>query len=214
MHEAPLIPDGTTIAGRFDIVRAVGRGAFGRTYLAHDRLHGREVALKLLDPRGTAEWKARELFEREATVLRGLRHQGVPEIVDATDVEWQGRRSPMLVLEYVAGASLADIIDAGHSMDSADVLRLLLELLGVVEYLHGRVPPVLHRDIKPANVIVRGDGTPVLVDFGAVRQIFLEASEEGSTVAGTYGYMPYEQYMGQASPASDLFALGATFLHL
>lgn len=214
MHDAPLIPEGTTIAGRYDIVRTVGRGAFGRTYLAHDRLLHREVAIKLLDPRGTADWKARELFEREALVLRALRHHGVPEIIEATDVEWEGRRSPLLVMEYVAGRSIADIIEARQSMDPADVLRLLLELLGVLEYLHGRVPPVLHRDIKPANVIVRDDGTPVLVDFGSVRQIFLGAHEEGSTVAGTYGYMPYEQYMGQASPSSDLFSVGATFLHL
>jgi hypothetical protein len=73
---------------------------------------------------------------------------------------------------------------------------------------------VLHRDIKPANVIVRTDGSPVLVDFGAVRSVFRAPDEAGSTVAGTYGYMPYEQLMGQASPASDLYALAATFLHV
>jgi hypothetical protein len=73
---------------------------------------------------------------------------------------------------------------------------------------------VLHRDIKPSNVVVRPDGSPALVDFGSVRRIFRAAEESGSTVAGTYGYMPFEQYMGQASPASDFFALGATLLHL
>jgi serine/threonine protein kinase len=80
--------------------------------------------------------------------------------------------------------------------------------------LHARVPPVLHRDIKPANVILRPDGAPVLVDFGAVRTVFRAAAEGGSTVVGTFGYMPFEQYMGQASPASDLYALGATLLHV
>jgi serine/threonine protein kinase len=87
-------------------------------------------------------------------------------------------------------------------------------MLGVLDYLHSRVPPVLHRDIKPANIIVRPDGSPVLVDFGAVRNVFRGPDDAGSTVAGTYGYMPYEQLMGQASPASDLYALAATFLHL
>jgi hypothetical protein len=76
------------------------------------------------------------------------------------------------------------------------------------------VPPVLHRDIKPANIIVRPNGMPALVDFGSVRRVFMGPDESGSTVAGTYGYMPYEQYMGQATPASDLYALGATLLHL
>src|SRR6185503_314055 len=88
------------------------------------------------------------------------------------------------------------------------------ELLGVLDYLHSRVPPVLHRDIKPANLIVRPDGSIARVDFGAVRNVFRSPDEDGSTVVGTHGYMPYEQYMGQASPASDLYALGATLLHL
>jgi hypothetical protein len=61
---------------------------------------------------------------------------------------------------------------------------------------------------------LRSSGSPALVDFGAVRSVFLDPGESGSTVVGTYGYMPYEQYMGQASPASDLYALGATMLHL
>jgi hypothetical protein len=93
-------------------------------------------------------------------------------------------------------------------------LALFLELLSILEYLHARVPPVLHRDVKPANIIVRPNGLPVLVDFGSVRREVLAPDEFGSTIAGTYGYMPFEQYMGQASPASDLYALGATFLHL
>jgi len=94
------------------------------------------------------------------------------------------------------------------------VTELLVALLGVLEYLHTRVPPILHRDIKPANIIVRRSGAPSLVDFGAVRNILLAADEDGSTIVGTYGYMPYEQLMGRATPASDLYALGATFLHL
>jgi serine/threonine protein kinase len=93
-------------------------------------------------------------------------------------------------------------------------MHLFLELLGILDYLHSRVPPILHRDIKPANIIVRPNGFPALVDFGSVRRVFLSPEESGSTIAGTYGYMPYEQYMGQASPASDLYAAAATFLHL
>jgi serine/threonine protein kinase len=94
------------------------------------------------------------------------------------------------------------------------VTEWLIALLGVLEYLHTRMPPILHRDIKPANVMIRTDGSPALVDFGAVRNVFRDPSESGSTIVGTYGYVPYEQMMGQASPASDLYALAATFLHL
>ena len=203
------------VAGRYEVVRALGQGAFGRTLLARDRERaGREVALKLFDVRGAPDLKAIELFEREADVLRALRHQGVPEVYDRVRATWDGAPAEFLVMEYVAGTSLAEIIATGRPLDPAEVLGLLVELLGVLDYLHGRVPPILHRDIKPANIVVRPDGRPSLVDFGSVRRVFLTPDESGSTVAGTYGYMPYEQYMGQASPASDLYALGATFLHL
>jgi serine/threonine protein kinase len=127
---------------------------------------------------------------------------------------WDGVPAAFLVMEYVDGVSLGQIIAEQRQLEPANVVALFVELLGILDYLHGRVPPVLHRDVKPSNIIVRPDGTPALVDFGSVRRVFLEPDEAASTVVGTYGYMPYEQYMGQASPASDLYALGATFLHL
>ena len=207
-------PTGTTIAGRYEVAHALGHGAFGRTYLARDRTTGRTVAVKLLDPRGAHDWKAHELFEREASVLRALRHHGIPEVHDLVSEVHHGATVTFLVMEYIEGSSIARMIEERRQLDPAHVVHLFLEMLNVLEYLHGRVPPILHRDIKPANIIVRPDGLPTLVDFGSVRRVFLGPDETGSTVAGTYGYMPYEQYMGQATPASDLYALAATFLHL
>lgn len=203
-----------TLADRYDVIRELGRGSFGQTLLAHDRENDRQVAIKLFDPKGVSDWKAQQLFEREAAVLGALRHHSVPEIHDYFSTEQEGTTVALLVMEYIAGASLQQMIDEHRLLDSTDVLHLLLELLSVLEYLHSRVPPILHRDIKPSNIIVRSDGAPVLVDFGSVRRVFLREEESGSTIAGTYGYMPYEQYMGQATPSSDLYALGATMLHL
>jgi hypothetical protein len=117
-------------------------------------------------------------------------------------------------MEFVEGKSLEALIAERHHLDPAEASHILLELLGVLDYLHSRVPPILHRDIKPANIILRPDGYPTLVDFGAVRSAIAPAGQDGSTIVGTYGYMPYEQHMGQATPASDLYALAATFLHL
>lgn len=202
------------IAERYEVVRPLGRGAFARTLLARDLKEDRLVAIKALHPRAVDQWKTYELFEREATTLRGLRHHGVPEVYVAFRAQWEGGETAFLVMEYVEGSSLAEIIAERKHLDTGDVLHLFDEMLGVLDYLHTRAPPVLHRDIKPANVVVRPDGSPVLVDFGAVRSVFRAPDEAGSTVAGTYGYMPYEQLMGQASPASDLYALAATFLHL
>jgi serine/threonine protein kinase len=200
--------------GDYEIVRTLGQGAFGHTFLARHLTTGREVAIKLLDTRGRVDHKASELFKREADVLRAVRHHGIPEIFETFEREWLGVPAAFLAMEYIEGTSLAKIIDEKRTLSESDVTHVFLELLGVLDYLHSRVPPILHRDIKPSNIIVRPNGFPALVDFGSVRRVFMTAEETGSTVAGTYGYMPYEQYMGQASPASDLYALGATFLHL
>ncbi len=202
------------VLDRYEILRPLGRGGFGRTYLARDLRLERDVALKVLHPQGAGDLKAFELFEREAAVLRELRHPGVPAVHASFRAPWEGTEAAFLVMEFVDGVTLESVIADRRHLDPDSILHLFVEALGLLDYLHSRVPPVLHRDIKPANLILRPDGSPALVDFGAVRNVFLGPEESGSTVVGTYGYMPYEQYMGQASPASDLYALGATFLHL
>ncbi|HEY7566802.1 MAG TPA: serine/threonine-protein kinase, partial [Gemmatimonadaceae bacterium] len=202
------------VAGRYEIIRPLGAGGFARTLLARDLQQQRDVALKVLRPQTAPDWKAYELFEREGAVLRELRHHGVPAVYETFRARWEGAEAAFLAMEYIDGVSLEQTIADRRHVDPVEVLNLFTELLGVLDYLHTRIPPVLHRDIKPANVIVRTDGAPVLVDFGAVRNVFRAPNESTSTVVGTYGYMPYEQYMGQASPSSDLYALAATFLHL
>ncbi len=202
------------IADRYEVIRPLGRGSFAQTLLARDAKLNRQVAIKVLHPRAATEWKTYELFEREALVLRDLRHHGIPTVHESFKAQWDGSEAAFLVMEYVEGTSLAQIIAQQRHLDPTEVAQLFVELLGVLDYLHTRVPPILHRDIKPGNVIVRLDGSPALVDFGAVRNVFMDPDESGSTVVGTYGYMPYEQTMGQASAASDLYALAATFLHV
>jgi serine/threonine protein kinase len=204
-----------TVAGRYRIVQLLGRGSFGQTFLALDTAErDRRVALKRLHPEKSSSLKAFELFEREAAVLRSLRHHGIPAVYDSFHGTWDGTAAAYLVLEYIEGTSLAQLLRSGQRPGPVEVLQIFLGLLDILDYLHNRVPPVLHRDIKPANILLRPGGAPVLVDFGSVRSVFLGPAEGGSTVVGTFGYMPFEQFMGQASPASDLYALGATFLHV
>jgi serine/threonine protein kinase len=206
------IPAGTTFGGHYVIERAIGHGSFAHTFLAQDE--NRKVALKILDRGPDIDMKTLELFEREASVLGSMRHHGIPAIHEVLHEQVNGEPATILVMEYVEGTSLEEMIERRGSIDPTLVLDLFLGMLEILEYLHGRVPPVVHRDIKPSNIIVRVDGKPALVDFGSVRRVFRDGEEFGSTIVGTYGYMPYEQYMGQASPASDLYSLAATFLHL
>ena len=205
---APLIAD------RYEMIRPLGKGSFAHTLLAWDRQADRQVALKVLSPRDVTEWKTYELFDREAAVLRTLRHSGIPAIYDSFRAPWNGADAAWLAMEYIDGITLAQCIAEGSSRDPAAIRRLFMEVLGVLDYLHTRAPPVLHRDIKPANIILRSNGAVALVDFGSVRHILRGPDEHGSTIVGTYGYMPYEQYMGQATPASDLYSAAATLLHL
>lgn len=105
-------------------------------------------------------------------------------------------------------------MDAGPMLGQQEIYDLALGLLDVLDYLHGRAPPVIHRDIKPSNVLLRPDGGPVLIDFGGVNLGWEAPGRAGTTVVGTFGYMPPEQLVGQGGPPADLYALGATLLHL
>ncbi|MFO7565096.1 MAG: serine/threonine-protein kinase [Enhygromyxa sp.] len=195
---------------RYQIMEPLGSGSQGHTFRAIDRVTKGEVAVKVLSLRQAAEWKAFELFEREAEVLAGLRHFGIPRYRDYFASEESG--DYFLVMDLVEGRPLSEELGKPGSFDEARLRALMLGILDILEYLHSRTPPVIHRDIKPANVIVDGQGRVHLVDFGGVRVAAQVGG--GSTVIGTFGYMAPEQLHGDAGPAVDLYALGATIVAL
>lgn len=203
------------IADRYRVDSILGEGASAITLRAHDTVEDRPVAIKELKAAALDSWKHYELFEREAAVLRALRHHGIPAIYDVFKGEDEtGRPEFFVVQELIEGRSLAALIDDGGGMDARELVDVALGLLDVLEYLHGRSPPVYHRDLKPSNVILRPGGQPVLVDFGSVRQGWRPPGEQGMTMVGTAGYMPPEQYLGKVGATTDLYALGATLLHV
>nr|WP_158542289.1 serine/threonine-protein kinase [Lujinxingia litoralis] len=205
------------VGGRYGLVRVLGEGALGRTYLAYE-LEGAEtpVAVKELLPNRMKRWKDYELFHRECEMLRSLHHPGVPRYRAHFTIPGKDEGSPerpFLVQEYIEGKNLQDMLDEGRVFDEEQVRDVVRQTLEVLEYLHGLNPPVIHRDIKPANLMMRGDGSIAVIDFGAVRES-VTADGLGSTIVGTFGYMPPEQYAGAAQPATDLFALGASAVQL
>ncbi len=201
----PCLPcGGAPRLGAYALVRALGHGTTGTTWLALDA-DGGEVAVKELAVHGEA--KARELLVREVRVLRELNHPAIPRYL--ADFAWGTgrRRVHCVVQEYVAGRTLAEeLVDRRFTVD--DVLDVLERILEPLAYMHARSPPVVHRDLKPANVILRPDGRVALVDFGAVRDAW-KGTLGGSTVAGTFGYMAPEQFHGDASPATDVYGAAA-----
>ena len=198
---------------RFEVGELLGQGGQGKTYRGLDRLHQQPVAIKELSFDAAESWKAIELFEREAGALRQLDHQAIPSYVDAFHLEEEGTLRLFLVQEFVDGETMGCRIRRGDLLSTEEAIRYIEQILDVLDYLHSRHPPVIHRDIKPSNLIVRPDETLALVDFGAV-QMVRSHTLTGSTIVGTSGYVAPEQLAGRTVPASDLYSLGATVVHL
>ena len=205
---------GRILAGRYRVERLLGEGAAGTVWLARDtREKGRVWAVKELDYSGLTVSEQQEafgLFLREAEMLKQLDHLCLPKVVD--HFTEQGRQ--YLVMERVEGPTLESLIQGNPlPLDEREVLGWGIQLCGVLHYLHSLNPPVVYRDLKPANVMVSVRGPIKLIDFGIARA--LNPNRPGDTTAyGTPGYAPMEQYVGKASPRSDLYALGATLYRL
>jgi serine/threonine protein kinase len=200
------------LQSRYQLQKQLGRNAGRQTWLAVDLENQETVVLKLLAFGEEVQWEDLKLFEREAQVLQQLSHPCIPKYRDYFSIDdrhlWFG-----LVQEYIPGESLRELLDRGKKFTEAEIVAIAKQILQILIYLHELNPPVLHRDIKPSNLILGNDRQIYLVDFGAVQD---KASAEGKTftVVGTYGYAPIEQFGGRAVPASDLYGLGATLIHL
>lgn len=221
MNITEALPAGTEI-GNYRIEAVLGRGGGAVTYYCTDTLLGREVALKEHFPQGlcrrTAEGEVtalpgmEEVFEdsvnvflNEARTVAGLKHE---HIVPIHDVQ-AARGTAYAVLELEEG-ELLDAWLTAHAREPRRIRRVLLSLLGVLAYLHER--SVYHRDIKPANIMVREGDNPVLLDFGAAHVGDFTGQR---TIIGTPQFAAPEQFdaAGDQGPWSDLYALGASFLH-
>ncbi len=225
---------GQTLGARYRVVRQLGHGGFGRTYLAEDLNRFNEpCVLKEFAPQvqGTyALQKAEELFSREAGVLYKLQHAQIPKFREMFQVKQQDKGLLFLVQDFVEGQTYHALLNArrrqGLRFNEGEVTQMMLQLLPVLEYIHSM--GVIHRDISPDNLILRTtDGLPVLIDFGGVKQVaatvasqFVGSNNAGGMPAmptrlGKVGYAPPEQMQGGiVFPHSDLYALAATALVL
>lgn len=222
------IHSGLLLGDRYRIIRQLGQGGFGRTYLAEDINRFKEYCvLKEFAPQDQSAYvfqKAEELFEREAGVLYKLQHGQIPRFRELFRVNLDGKGYLFLVQDYVEGKTYHALLDArrqqGIYFNEVEVTQLLLQILPVLDYIHSL--GVIHRDISPDNIILRAaDYLPVLIDFGGVKQVaatvaqFTPGTNTPATLLGKVGYAPHEQMqLGVVYPHSDLYALAATVLVL
>ena len=207
------IPD--FLRGRFRMIKLLGQGGFGRTYLAEDRDKLNEkCVVKQFVPmiQGTAGLqKALELFEREARQLQQLGHH--PQI-PALWAYFSENNQLYLIQQYIEGETLEQISQKQGVWTEPQVKELLTSLLPVLEFIHQQ--KVIHRDLKPDNIMRRGNGEYVLIDFGVAKDLSATVvyTQIGTRV-GSDGYASREQMQGgEAYPASDLYSLGVTCFYL
>ncbi|HEY1013704.1 MAG TPA: serine/threonine-protein kinase, partial [Herpetosiphonaceae bacterium] len=218
MTVVDLLANGTTLQGvhgQYRILGIIGRGGMGAVYRG-ERLSDQTIwAVKEMRPPLDASPEEvaenRKLFTQEAAMLRALDHPNLPQIVD--DFEQGGR--PYLVMEFVQGKTLEDRQrETNAPFFQKEVSNWGVQIARVLGYLHTRNPPIIFRDMKPPNVMLTPEGVIKLIDFGVARTYKVSKSKD--TVAmGSAGYAPPEQYgKGQTDARADVYALGATLLHL
>ena len=200
---------------RYYIIRPLGGGGFGRTFLAEDRDKLNELCVvKQLVPQlqGTSnQKKATQLFEQEARRLQQLgEHPQIPNLY----AYFAEDDYLYLVQQLIDGQSLREQLDEQGAFSEQQIWELFADLLPVLQFIHNH--QVIHRDIKPDNVMRRySDRRLVLIDFGVSKQFTTSAIATIGTTIGSFGYASSEQMnSGAAYPASDLYSLGVSCFHL
>nr|WP_242018381.1 serine/threonine-protein kinase [Pseudanabaena sp. FACHB-1998] len=207
------------LGGRYIVESPIARGGFGATFLARDRYTPamKRCVVKLLQPIGLSGSQmviAKQMFEREATVLEDLgTHPQIPDLLAYFEVQSGQDEFFYLVQEFVDGFTLEQIVEQHGAIAEADVIELMQSLLPVLTFIHEKGS--IHRDIKPANIMVRkSDQSYFLLDFGAVKQV-AAAQGQKSTGIFTPGYGAPEQMRGDTVfPSTDLYAFAVTCLFL
>ncbi|GAB4524765.1 MAG: protein kinase [Pleurocapsa sp.] len=198
--------------GPYQILRTLGKGGMGTTYLAWDKNKTVKNAplllvLKEMNADMARIAKARELFEREARILKSLDHPGIPKYYDF----FVENNRKYLLMELIHGHNLEQFVNQRGETEPERTVKWMIQVCDIVSYLHNLQPPLVHRDIKPANLILRNiDSRLMLLDFGAVKELGTALE----TRIGVEGYSAPEQYRGKPCPQSDIYGIGTTIIFL
>jgi len=201
------------LSGRYEIIRAIGRGGAGCVYLVYDKHLRHEVAVK--------KWRCNEkLSERfgcltggekyqihEVDVLKQMEHPALPVVYDF----FQENGFNYMVMEYIKGVTLADFIKENGTMLQQQAVTFMKKLIAIIEYLHTFNPAIIYRDLKPENIMLVGDGQIKLVDFGTAFMLYGTTGSMAKT--GTPGFTAPELFVSGCDyhENSDIYSLGAVF---
>ena len=207
-----MLKVGDLIDGKYKILNEIGRGGMSTVYLAINEKANKPWAVKEVRKNGISN---RELVKQslmvEINLLKKLKHKGLSSIVDIIDQQ----DNYLIVMDYIEGITLENIMQEEGVQPQEKVVDWAIQLCDVLQYLHTRKPAIIYRDMKPSNIMLRSDGSVVLIDFGTARE-FKERHVEDTTCLGTQGYAAPEQFggMGQTDERTDIYSLGATMYRL
>ena len=200
---------GTLLQNRYRIDTLLGEGGMGAVYRASDQRLRQFVAIK--ENRMASPASARQ-FEREALMMARLRHPNLPRV---TDHFVRSDGAQYLVMDYIEGEDLGQILQRTGPLDEARALAWIDQVCDALAYLHSRTPPIIHRDIKPGNIKITPNGQVFLVDFGIAKIGEARAKTRAGAIGVTPGFSPPEQYAAGGTDArSDVYAVGATLYTL
>jgi eukaryotic-like serine/threonine-protein kinase len=196
-------------SNRYEIQRGIARGGMAEVYLARDQLLDRPVAVKVLFPEYARDPSFVERFRREAQSAAGLNHPNIVAIYD-----WgQERGTYFIVMEYVRGRSLREVVHVNGAFSARRTAEIGAEIAGALEFAHRN--GVVHRDVKPGNVLLTGDGDVKVTDFGIARAGASDALTQTGAVMGTASYFSPEQAQGlDVDGRSDVYSLGVVLYEM
>src|ERR687891_2410397 len=204
------------LGGRYELGPVLGRGGMAEVYHAHDTRLGRTVAVKTLrvDLARDPSFQAR--FRREAQSAASLNHPAIVAVYDtAEESDNEGHLLPYIVMEYVEGRTLRDILREGRKILPERALEITADVLSALDYSHRA--GIVHRDIKPANVMLTPNGQVKVMDFGIARAVADSSATMTQTAAvlGTAQYLSPEQARGEPVDArSDIYSTGCLLYEL
>ena len=203
------MPEPRVFANRYELGEEIGRGGMADVYLARDRLLDRQVAVKVLSPAFASDPTNFERFRREAQSAAGLNHPNIVAVYD-----WgEDDDAPFIVMEYVPGQTLRDLIQAYGWLSPNEAARIAAEIADALSFAHEH--GVVHRDVKPGNVLIAPQGQVKVTDFGIARAETGDPLTKTGSVLGTATYFSPEQAQGFALDGrSDVYALGVVLYEM
>lgn len=199
----------------FKVIKQIGQGGFSKTYLAEDN-NKNQVAIKKIIVNKT-DLRLIDTIENEIKFISNISHPSIPKFYTSFKTLAGSNIEINIVQEYIQGRNLYEIVNDGKSFTEKEVIDLLIKISKILEFLHNSNPQIIHRDIKPSNIMVDDKGKVYLIDFGAIKEkmSFEYTSKSGlSTIIGTQGYMPIEQFENRVNIQSDIYSLGLTIIYL